>query len=232
VNPGEALRVHWWRGTAIVASLAVCAVALGAGLFGLVPILLWCSIVRSSRTGFAGGVVLVALHAWFVLPRELGWSGAWVPSAIEAYWLYPVLAAVVTVVGLLVERRPSEAPSAGTVSSGFSIAGYVVVGFVCAAYLGIMGMESKPEDEGVLPGPAGLRLVEGGGGCGSGNCWRTLDATGDGAPEAMRTHLASRGYAPRAEHWCRQNGLVVVHEVCADLSKETPTSVQVTWYVN
>jgi len=82
-----------------------------------------------------------------------------------------------------------------------------------------------------------LRVVEGPGGCGSGGCWRDLDATGDRAHEVMRAHLDSRGYAPASplssgdERMCHRTGLVATHEVCAEL-KDVSGGVRVTWYVN
>ncbi|WP_112268111.1 hypothetical protein [Lentzea terrae] len=222
-------RERLWRGILVVLGFLVVATSRDANLFGLFPIATWCALARSWRTGIVVGAAILALLVWFVVPRGLGWTGPWVPSALEIYWVYSVMAAVLSVVGLAVERAARPAP---TLVSGFSIAGYVVLGFAGAAFLGIMNSESKPRDEGVLPGPAALQVVEGDAGCGSGHCWRTLDATGDRAPEVMRAHLASRGYVPRSEHWCRRIGLVVAHEVCADLRKETPTSVHVIWYNN
>jgi hypothetical protein len=174
-------------------------------------------------------VTVLVLVAWFVVPRGLDWSGPWVPSFIEVFWLLPLLVSIVCGAGLLVEQR-----TVGVLV----LPVFVVAGFVAAGYVGIMRMEAPPGDEGVVPGPPGLQVVEGDGGCGSGNCWRVLDATGDHAHDVMRAHLVSRGYAAAKplssgdERMCRQNGLVATHEVCAELRDLMPAGLRVTWYVN
>ncbi|SER05937.1 hypothetical protein SAMN05216188_107236 [Lentzea xinjiangensis] len=228
LNLGKAVRVHGWRVAVVVAGLGVAAFDAGAGLFGMVPIVLWCLLARSWRTGVAVGLVLVVLLAWFVVPRALGWSGPWVPSALESFCLHPVMAAVVCEAGVLVERRRP----AGV---GWLL-GTVGLGLLATAWLLLMGLEAKPRDEGVLPGPAGLRVAEGTGWCGSGNCSRDLEATGDRAADVMREHLVSRGYVSRPpyndnELLCRTTGLVVTHEVCAELRNVMPRGVEVVWYV-
>ena len=70
----------------------------GPLLFGMLPIALWAWLSRSPRTGVAVGAILVALLAWFVVPRALWASGSWVPSEAESYWLYAVFAAMVCVI--------------------------------------------------------------------------------------------------------------------------------------
>jgi hypothetical protein len=211
------------------AGLAVGAIAPDSSVFGLFPILLWCVLARTRRTGLVVGVVLLALLAWFVVPRGLGWSGPWVPSALEGFWLYPVFAAVVCLAGVLVERRrPAGVPW---------LLALVGVGLLGSAFLVVFDEGAKPHDEGVLPGPPELRVVEGDGWCGSGNCSRELDVTGDRAHEVMRAHLTSRGYAPARpldgdERLCRRTGLVSAREVCAELKDLSATGLRVTWYVN
>nr|WP_253767197.1 hypothetical protein [Goodfellowiella coeruleoviolacea] len=225
---------RWWRVALVVAGVALGAFPWGAppvGLFGVLPIVVWCwGLARSPRTGLAVGLALLALLAWFVLPRGLGWSGRWVPSAVEVYWLLPVFAAVLCAIGVLVERR--RLAGLGRLAA-MVLAGLVATGFVLFAQL-----EAPPGDEGVLPGPPGLRVAEGTGWCGSGNCARELDATGDRAHELVRAHLAARGFAPRPslssgdERVCRLTGLVAAHEVCAELRDVAVDTVRVLWYVN
>ena len=53
----------------------------------------------------------------------------------------------------------------------------------------------------------------------------------------VRAGLAEGGFTSRpaildTERVCRQTGLVLVHEVCAELSNTSPTSVNVRWYVD
>lgn len=203
-------------------------VAGDSSLFGIVPILLWCVLAGSWRTGVVVGLILVVLLAWFTVPRELGWSGPWVPSSLEVFWLHPVFAAVVCLVGLAVERR---------LLAGVWLLPMILIGFVVTVVVLFFQYEDKPGDEGVVPGPAGARIAEGVGICGSGGCARELTATGDAAIDVMRAHLRSRGYssAPplsRDERMCRVTGLAVGHEVCAELRVEAADSVRVIWYVN
>lgn len=207
-----------WRGVFVVLGILVVGTSRDVNVFGLVPILLWAALARSWRTGVVVGLVLLALLTWFVVPRGLGWSGPWVPSALEVYWLYPVIAAVVCEAGL-----------------GLLIP---MVGLgVLAAVLDVVWVHgSKPGSEGVLPEPPGIEIVEGAGRCGSGNCAREVEATGDRAPEVMRAHLASRGFSPSPplgsdERLCRMIGLAVRHEVCAELRDTGANRVRVLWYV-
>ncbi|SDP67129.1 hypothetical protein [Lentzea jiangxiensis] len=202
---------------------------LGALLFGMLPIALWAWLSRSPRTGVAVGAVLVALLAWFVVPRALWASGPWVPSEAESYWLYAVFAAIVCVIGVLVQRQWPRGLLRLVAVAGLG----VVIAFVVE----FGDYEAKPGDEGVLPAPAGVRVVEGQGHCGSGSCAREVTATGDRAAEALREHLASRGFSARpplngGERRCRAVGLLVVREVCAELRSTGPDLVEVTWYVN
>lgn len=205
------------------------AFAADASVFVLLPILLWCALARTIRTGLVVGLVLLALQAWFVVPRGLGWSGRWVPTAMEGLWLFPVVTGVVCLAGLLVERREPTG-----VAWLLALAG---LGFLGAAFLFVFDDGAGPRDEGVLPGPAELRLVEGEGHCGSGNCARIAEATGGRAHEVMRAHLMSRGYAPASplsgdERLCRRTGLVSAREVCAELKDLSATGLRITWYVN
>lgn len=182
---------------------------------------------RRNRPVIALTVLLLVV--WFVVPRALDWSGPWVPSFVEAFWLLPLLVAVVLGAGLLVEQRTAWV---------LVLPVPVIAGFLVAAFVALMRMEAPPGDEGVVPGPAGLKVVEDHIGCGSGGCWRELDATGDRAHEVMRAYLDSHGYTPATsltsgdERMCRRTGLVAVHEVCAELKDKVAGSVHVIWYVN
>ncbi|WP_143036021.1 hypothetical protein [Lentzea fradiae] len=188
---------------------------------------------QGERTGrrakAAIGLVVLALVAWFVVPRGLGWSGTWVPSLVETFWLLPLLVAAVCGTWMVARRRPAGL---------LGLAALVVTGFVTAAAVAVMRLEAPPGDEDLLPGPAALKVVEGIGYCGSGGCSRDLDATGDRAPEVMREHLTSHGYTPARslmygdDRLCRRTGLVAVREVCAELKDVSATAVHVIWYVN
>ncbi|HET9140181.1 hypothetical protein [Actinophytocola sp.] len=186
-------------------------------------------MARSTKTGVIVGLVLVALLAWFIVPREMGWTGPWVPAALEVYLLHPMLAAVVCEIGTLVDQRR-------LVGVGRLLT-IVLAGFVLAGGALIAQLEAMPGDEGVFPGPAQLRVVIEDSWCGSSNCSRILEANGDRAPEVMREHLASQGFtaAPTItgrRRVCRQTGILVTHEVCAELQDISATAVRVEWYVN
>ncbi|RDI31938.1 hypothetical protein [Lentzea flaviverrucosa] len=216
---------HWWRIVPLAAGLLVSVVASGISLFGMVPIVLWCVLARTWRSGFVVGMSLVAVHAWFVVPRQLGWSGPWVPSYIERFWLYAVVTAFVCAVGLAVQRWLLA-------GLGWLFA-MIGSGFFITVVLLFDALEAKPRDEGVLPGPSGLQVVEGAGYCGSGNCSRDAVMTGDRAPEVVREHLESRGYMARSpERMCWAVGVVYTHEVCADMRTISADKVEVTWYIN
>ena len=231
----ERVKKHWWRLLVVLVAVAVAAFSWNeafVGLFGLLPILVWCGLLaRSARTGVIVGLVLVVLLAWFVVPSEVGWAGPWVPASIEVFWLHTMLAAVVCGIGALVERRPAV---------DFSWLGtMVLIGFVVTGGVLFTQLEAVPGDEGVYPGPSQLRVVPEGYSCGSGNCWRVLEANGDRAPEVMREYLAARGFTPRPKDTitgnpevCRQTGVLVTHEVCADLRDISASAVRVEWYVN
>ena len=228
-NLGETrLTRYAWRVSLIAAALVVGTFPWSGapfGLAGVVPILIWCLLARSPGDGVVPGLVLLALLAYFVVPRELGWSGPLVPSAVEVCWLYPVIAAVVCLVAMPRER--------GLNSSSLGLVAMVGVGFLITAVVLLDRLEAKPGDEGVLPGPSGLRAVEGTGHCGSGNCSREVRMTGERAPEVVREHLESRGFTTRTpERMCRATGLVFTHEVCAEPDAIGPDAVEITWYVN
>lgn len=221
---GEATRLHWWKAALLVAAVIVATFpwTAPASVFGAVPILIWCFLARSREAGVIVGLILLALLVWFVVPRGLGWSGPLVPSEVEVYWLYPVIAAVVCL------------PALRRVSTGvLGLVTMVLAGFLATAVVLLGQLEAKPGDEGVLPAPSGLRVAEGSGYCGSGNCSREVTATGDRAPEVMREHLESRGFTVRTpERMCRAIGLVFTHEVCAESKTISSDAVEVTWYVN
>jgi hypothetical protein len=228
-NLGEPVLTRFgWR-----VALVAAAVVLGTfpwdgapfGLAGLVPILIWCLLARTTGKGVVTGLVLLALLAFFVVPRGLGWSGPLVASPVEVCWLYPLVAAVVSLVAMPRSR--------GLTSSSLGLVVMVGVGLLTTAVVLLDQLEAKPGDEGVLPGPSGLRVAEGDGYCGSGNCSREVTMTGDRAPEVVREHLESRGFTARTpERMCRATGLVFTHEVCAELVTIGPDSAEVTWYVN
>jgi hypothetical protein len=223
----ELVKTHWWRVALVVAAVVVVAVfardAPFAALFALLPVILWCSLARSRRSGVVVGLVLLALLAWFVVPRELGLSGGWVPAKIEVYWLYPTLAAVVCAIGA---RR-----GAGRLTA------LVVTGFVLTGAVLFSEWEAPPGDDGLSPWPARLR-TEASIDCGSGGCWRDILATGDHAAEVLREHLTVRHFVPapsvmsNAELLCRTTGLLVTHKACARLITLTETSARVQWYVD
>ncbi|MEV6828276.1 hypothetical protein [Amycolatopsis sp. NPDC051102] len=209
-------------------ALAVAAVAVAAfsrndpfaGLFGLVPVLLWCGTARAGRAAVVTGLVLLALLAWFVLPRELDLAGPWVPAAIEVYWLHTTLAAVVCAIG---SRR--FGPWLLLVPAGFVVTAGVLV----------FGWQQAPGDEGVAPGPAQLRMAEEID-CGSGGCWRAAVATGDDAAGAWRDYLSARNFTAAPEShgvplFCRTTGLLVNHQVCVRVRPLAADSARVEWYV-
>ncbi|MGW6928549.1 hypothetical protein ACWGE0_00710 [Lentzea sp. NPDC054927] len=174
------------------------------------------------------GLIVLGLVVWFVVPRALDWSGPWVPSFVETFWLLPLLVSVALGAGLLVEGRTVLV---------LMLPVLVVGGFVAGGFVALMRMEAPPGDEGVLPVPPGLRVVKSDRYCGSGNCSREVTATGDDALQTMRTHLASRGFTAARPlnddgRMCRRTGLVATHEVCAELRDVSPSGVRVTWYVN
>lgn len=222
----EVVKTHWWRVALVVAAMVVACFSESpfAGLFGLVPILVWCSLAPSRRSGLIVGVVLLALLAWFVLPGALSLAGPWVPAVREIYWVHPTLAAVVCAIGA---RR----------GYGWLLA-MVLAGFAATGVAWIAGLEAAPGDEGILPVPAGL-WAAGDIDCGSGGCWRVLEATGDRAPEVLREHLVARNFTPapqseitRVPRFCRRTGLLVNHEVCAELRTLSPDAVRMESYVN
>jgi hypothetical protein len=222
----ELVKTHWWRAALVVAAVAIAAFAREApfaAVFALVPVVLWCSLARSPRNGVVVGLVLLALLAWFVVPRELGLSGPWVPAKIEVYWLYTTLAAVVCAIGA---RR-----GAGRLTT------LVVAGFVLTGGVLFSEWQAPPGNEGVSPWPAQLQTAESID-CGSGGCWRDITATGDHVSEVLREHLTARHFiptpsiSPNRELFCRTTGLLVTHKACARLKTYTETSARVEWYVN
>ncbi|MDT7804773.1 MAG: hypothetical protein QOI78_8206 [Actinomycetota bacterium] len=220
--------VLWWRFALAAAAVGVSVFAWEqpfVALFGVLPILVWCVLAKSARTGLVAGLVLLALLAWFTVPRGLGLTGPWVPASIEVYWFHTTLAAVVCAVGMLVER---ERPSA-------LLPTLVVVGFVAAGGVLALHWDAPPGDEGVAPGPSQLTVARDHA-CGSGNCWGVLEATGDHAPDVMREYLVPHGFTPAREisgvpRLCRRTGVLVTHEVCAELRTLSATAVRVEWYV-
>jgi hypothetical protein len=229
----EFLKQHWWRLVVVLAAVAVAAFSWNepfVGLFGLIPTLVWCGLLaRTARSGVIVGLVLVALLAWFVVPREVGFAGPWVPAAIEVYWFHTVLAAVVCGIGMVVQRRPP--------AESMWLVTMVLVGFVVTGVVLFVQLEAVPGDEGVYPGPSQLQVVTKEGWCGSGNCSRILEASGDRAPAVMREYLASHGFTPRpaisgVPRVCRRTGILVTHEVCAELRDLSASAVRVEWYVN
>ncbi|WP_370971120.1 hypothetical protein [Amycolatopsis sp. cg9] len=219
----ERVRARWWRLVLVAAAIAVVPFARNdpfAAVFGLLPVLVWACAPRSPWTG----VVLVALPAWFVVPRELDATGPWVPAAIEVHWLHPLLAAVAWAA---LERRHFG-----------RLAALVLTGFVVTAGVLVAGWERAPGDEGVSPGPPGLRIAEDID-CGSGGCWRVLTAAGDRAPEVVAGYLIAKNFTPappsgitRVPRFCRTTGLLVNHRTCAEIRPLGPDSARVEWYVD
>lgn len=221
----EQVKTHWWRGALVVAAVAVACFSVSpfGAVFGPLPILYWLWLAPSRRSGVIVGLVLLALLAWFVLPGALDLAGPWVPAPIELYWLHTTLAAVVCAIGA---RR------AYVRLLVLAIAGFVVTGgALFAAY------ESPPGAEGVAPGPPQLQVkrdFE----CGSHQCWGVLEVAGDRAPEVVRDYLVARNLTPvpddeayRAPRFCRHTGLVVDHEVCAEVRPRGTDAARVEWYV-
>ncbi|MGK3205814.1 hypothetical protein [Amycolatopsis sp. MEPSY49] len=220
----ERVRTHWWRVALVVAAVVVACFSASpfAGLFGLVPMLVWCWLAPSRRSGLIVGAVLLALLVWFVLPGALGFAGHWVPAPIEVYWLHTTIAAVVCAIG----ARRGFVRLFVLVIAGFVVTG----GALFAAY------ESPPGDEGVAPGPAGLAITRDFN-CGSHNCWGVLETTGDRAPEVLRDYVTARNFTPaptvfRAPRFCRHTGLLVDHEVCVDVWPLGPAAARLEWHVN
>jgi len=220
----ERVKTHWWRAALVVAAVVVACFSTSpfAGLFGVVPIVVWCWLAPARRSGLIVGAVLLVLLAWFVLPGALGFAGHWVPAPIEVYWLHTTIAAVVCAIG----ARRGFVPLFLLVVGGFVVTG----GALFAAY------ESPPGDEGVAPGPAGLRITRDFN-CGSHNCWGVLEATGDHAPEVLRDYVTARNFTPAPSltgvaRFCRHTGLVVDHEVCTDIRPLGPAAARLEWYVN
>jgi hypothetical protein len=223
------LRKLWWRFALFAAAVGVSAFAWDqpfVALFGVLPMLMWCVLAKSARAGMVVGLVLLVLLAWFVVPRELELAGAWVPASIEVYWFHTTLAAVVCATGMLVERQRPTGWLLLPVLAGFVVAGAVLV----------LHHEDPPGDEGVAPGPSQLTVVRDQA-CGSGGCWGVLDATGDHATDVMRAYLVPHGFTPASAlagvpRLCRRTGVLVTHEVCANLRTRSANAVQVEWYVN
>jgi hypothetical protein len=222
-------RRHWWRVALVVAAVGLAAFSWKqpyVAFFGVLPTLVWCVLAKSPRTGMSVGLVLLALLAWFVVPRGLDLTGPWVPASIEVYWFHTTLAAIVCAIGIRVERR----------RSGALLPAMVVIGFAATGGVLFLHMDAPPGDEGVAPGPSQLTVVRDQA-CGSGGCWSVLDATGDRATEVMRDYLLPHGFTPASasdgvSRLCRRTGVLITHEVCADLRTRSATAVRVEWYVN
>ncbi|GAA2696728.1 MULTISPECIES: hypothetical protein [Actinosynnema] len=223
---------HRWRLVLIVVGAALAVLPWDGppvGLFGVVPLLLWCgSWTGTRRVGVVVALVLLGLLVWFVVAPGLGFSGRWAPSTAEVLWLHPLLAGAVCAVGARAGRLPVH---------GWRLTGVAALGFLLLGFLGLTGLEAPPGDEGVAPALAVLRVEEGEPLCGSGGCARQARATGDRAPEVARERLAARGFAHREpldadDRLCRATGLVVEHEVCAELRDVAPDAVRVVWYAN
>jgi hypothetical protein len=220
VSFGERLKKNWWRLAVVAATLLMAVFAWYepiVAVFTVVPVLAWCwSLGRLDRRG----VVTLAVAAWILLPRGLGFSGPWVPSVFEVCLLLPIIAAFVHLTGLRSRRWPS--------AIGFTA--FFVAGFVVAVYTAAMYSDGATGDEGVWPGPSGLQIVEVDGEGGSSFSSRRLEATGDRAPERMRDYLASRGFTDQG-HGCRANGVVLTYKVCAAVVELSPTKARVSWWI-
>ncbi|GLY64715.1 hypothetical protein [Amycolatopsis taiwanensis] len=224
------LRENWWRLALIAATLVMAAFAWYEPLvavFTVIPVLTWCwGLARSDRTGTVVGAILLALAAWILLPRDLGLSGQWVPSVFDVCLFLPILTAVICLVGIRGER------SRGLPAIGFCA--FAVAGLALGGYTAVWYSEGDTGNEGVWPGPSGLRVVEGEREGGSGGFSRQLDATGDRAPERMRDYLSSRGFSSQGDDSpsiCRVNGVVLTYKVCAVVEDISPTMVRVSWWI-
>ncbi|WP_409494278.1 hypothetical protein [Amycolatopsis sp. cmx-11-12] len=95
---------HWWRVVLVALALMVSTFpwsSFSLAWLGTVPVLVWCATLAASpRIGMVVGAAQIALLVWFVVPREVGTSGPWVPSDLELLWLYPICAAIICGAGL------------------------------------------------------------------------------------------------------------------------------------
>jgi hypothetical protein len=224
----ENLSEHWWRVVFVVVALVV-AVFLsdepGVALFGTIPLLLWCvGPVRSARNGVVVGLILLALLVWFTVPHWLGWSGRLVPSIDETPVLHTVLATLVYGFGSPGTRRVSGfLPLVLMLPVGLLLTGWILVQRSETVWIG---------DEGVLPVPAGLEVVEDQPDCGSGGCARRVRVVGDDVTAVMGEHLMAQGFEPVSRAgMCRLTGLVVTRETCVGMGNATADSVWVSWYL-
>jgi hypothetical protein len=231
VPVGQRLGKRWWRWALTVVTLVMAAFSWYdpiVAVFTVIPVVIWCwGLARSDKTGLVYGLILTGLAAWTLLPRGLGFSGRWVPSVFEVCVFLPILTAVICAIGMRVERVDGCLPAMG-------LSAYAVVGLIVAFFTLLSYAEGTTGDEGVWPGPSGLQVVEGEKNCGSGGCWRTLDATGDRAPERMRDYLASRGFStPGFDNGsiCRVTGLALTYKICATVKDISPATVRVTWSI-
>jgi hypothetical protein len=227
----ERLKSGWWRPAFILAALVMAVFDWYepiVAVFAVAPVLIWCwGLARSDRTGLVVGLVMLALAAWILLPRDWGFSGRWVPSVFDVCLFLPILTVVICRIGMRGVR--SRGPLRAIGLAAFAVVGFLTAGYVALWYYA----EGVTGGEGVWPGPSGLQVVEGPGEGGSGGMSRRLDATGDRAAERMRDYLMSRGFVPRGNGtWlCRANGIVLTYKVCATVVDISPTEARVTWSV-
>jgi hypothetical protein len=227
----ERVKKNWWRLAVTVATLGMGAFAWyepTVAVFAVIPTLVWCwGQARPDRKGTVAGVILLALTAWILLPRDLGFSGPWVPSIFDVCLLLPIFAVVIYLTGTRYERSRGCLPALGL--SAFALAGLLTAGWTVVTY-----SEGDTGDEGVWPGPSGLQVVEGEREGGSGGMNRQLIATGDRAPERLRDHLSSQGFTRRGNDnasLCRANGVLLTYKVCAAVVVVSPTTASVTWWI-
>jgi len=211
--------------------------AATVGLLAVVPVLVWCWLLaRGGRVGLPVGAVLVALMAWVVVPRTVGWSGRWlVPSLGDMLTWYPWLAAAICAIGVAAERRHAGRPDTDRAAkwSGYVLGVLVVVvaGCVTCPLWWIVDLEAPPGDEGLLPMPAGLHVVEELE-CGSGGCARALTITGDRADARVRAHLAARGYRIGSAGTARRDtGVLIPHHVRLGYRVGPDGAVRIVWSV-
>jgi hypothetical protein len=227
----ERVKKNWWRFAVTVATLVMGTFAWyepTVAVLAVVPALVWCWVhERADRKGTVAGVILLALTAWILLPRDLGFSGPLVPSIFEVCLLLPIFVVVIYLTSTRYERSRGCLPALGL--SAFVLAGLLTAGWTVVLY-----SEGDTGDEGVWPGPSGLQVVEGEREGGSGGMNRQLIATGDRAPERMRDYLSSRGFSPQGNgrtSVCRANGVLLTYKVCAAVVDISPTTAQVTWWI-
>jgi len=240
-----------WRSALLTAAVGIATVPWGSpvtasGLLAAVPLLAWAGFLgRSKSVGPVVGVVLLLLLTWIDVPRAVGWNGRWLVASLgDVFTWYPWICAGICALGVRIQRGRAEGPEVllPTVlhyATAILVAGLAVCG-TCPVWW-LVDSESAPGDEGLLPVPAGLRVVEDTSDCGSGGCARLLTVTGDRADERLRAHLAARGFrlhpdrawdtvfSATAQH---ETGVLVPHRVWLGYRVAAGGDVHIVWDVD